>query len=270
MELTGIVRPECVAVGRELLDKDDALRAVAALAKASPLLEGVSEEEVLRGLKAREEVGSTGFGRGVAIPHCRLESVEDFVIGIMSVPAGVDFDSTDGEPVRVAVFMVGPATQSSEHIRLLSVISRVLSSPGAVDEMVSASTAEVLREGFLRRALDEPVSEKETGRSLLHVFVQDESLFSEILQVLGGTEPCFTVVLEAENASAYLWKEPLFAGLWSDNPRSFSRIIVSLVRKSMTNEMVRRIEQVTGPLEKSTKIMVTVQDVFYSAGSLTT
>lgn len=270
MELMEIVRPECVAASRAPKDKAEALQEVVRLAKASPLLKEVSEEDVLRGLREREEIGSTGFGKGIAIPHCRLDSVEGFTVGIVGIPDGVAFDSVDGEPVRLAVFMVGPTTRSSEHIRLLAVISRVLSSPGAVGEMVAAATAEALRESFLRRAVDAPLPDEEDGRSLFHVFVQDETLFADVLQVLGGTEPRFTVVLEAENASAYLWKEPLFAGLWSDNPRSFSRIIVSLVRKRMTNEIVRRIEQVAGPLEKSDKIMVTVQDVFYSAGSLTT
>ena len=77
-------------------------------------------------------------------------------------------------------------------------------------------------------------------------------------------------MLDAENAGSYLAKVPLFAGLWRDNPSSFSRVIISLARKRMTNELVRRIEAIAGPLSKSDSVLVTVQDVFFSGGSLTT
>lgn len=270
MNVLEVVRPECAAAGLALGSKRDALQAVTRLAKANPLLSGVSEDEIVRALSDREAVGTTGFGKGIAIPHCRLEAVEDFVVGVASVPDGVAFDSLDGGDVRLIVFIVGPARDSNEHIRILSAVSRVLSDRGAVEEMVRAQSGEALAESFLRHLRGEPLPEEEPGRRLFQVFVQDEALFKEILEIFGGTEPRFTVVLEAQNASAYLWKVPLFAGLWSDNPRSFSRVIISLVRKPMTNEMVRRIEQVTGPLDESEQVLVTVQDVFYSGGSLTT
>jgi PTS system nitrogen regulatory IIA component len=146
----------------------------------------------------------------------------------------------------------------------------VLSIADAVNEMVAARTDEALYESFVRHLTDEPRAEAGEDKSLFHVFVQDEELFRQILEVFGSTEPRFTAVLDAENASSYLAKVPLFAGLWADNPRTFSRVIVSLVRKRMTNELVRRIEAVTGPLSQSDRVLVTVQDVFFSGGSLTT
>jgi PTS system nitrogen regulatory IIA component len=270
MDILKVVRRECVAAGRSFADKKAALAEVAKLAAASPAVPRSSAEDVERGLREREEVGSTGFGKGIAIPHCRLDSADEFVVGAVSVPDGVDFDSLDDEKVKLLVFIVGPSTESSEHIRILSMISRVLSRPDAVKEMVSATSDEMLYESLVRHLVDEPVADKDEGRSLFHVFVQDEDLFREILQVFGGTEPRFTAVIEAENARAYLSKVPLFAGLWADSPRSFSRVIVSLVRKKMTNELVRRIEAITGPLSKTNSVLVTVQDVFFSGGSLAT
>jgi PTS system nitrogen regulatory IIA component len=270
MNVLEVVRPECAAVGLAPASKQEALRAVARLAKASPLLSGITEDEILGALADREAIGTTGFGKGIAIPHCRLEGVEEFVVGVASVPDGVAFDALDGGSVRLIVFIVGPDRDSNEHIRILSAVSRVLSDAAAVEEMARVQAGEALAESFLRHLRGEPLPEEEPGRRLFQVFVQDEGLFKEILEIFGGTEPRFTVVLEAQNASAYLWKVPLFAGLWADNPRSFSRVIVSLVRKPMTNEMVRRIEQVAGPLDESEQVLVTVHDVFYSGGSLTT
>ena len=95
-----------------------------------------------------------------------------------------------------------------------------------------------------------------------------DAVFHEILEILTGTEPRFTAVLDAQNASAYLSKMPLFAGLWTDDPRSFCRIIVSLVQKPMVNELVRRVEAITGPLRGSDQVLITIQDVFFSGGSM--
>ena len=264
MNVLEVVRRECCASGRAPTDKRAALREVARLAAASGALGTLTENDIEKGLAEREKVGTTGFGRGIAIPHCRLEGTEEFVVGVVSVPDGVDFDAIDGEQVRLLVFIVGPARESGDHIRVLSTISRVLSDRDAVEEMAAAASDESLYESMVRHLRDEPAP------SLFQVFVQDEELFRQILEVFGATEPRFTAVLEAENAGTYLAKVPLFAGLWGDSPRTFSRVVVSLVSKRMTNELVRRIESVTGPLGQCDQVMVMVQDVFFSGGSLTT
>jgi mannitol/fructose-specific phosphotransferase system IIA component (Ntr-type) len=270
MNILGIVRRECVGAGRSPSNKRAVLAEIAALAKANPALDGLTQEQIESGLREREEIGTTGFGKGIAIPHCRLESVPEFAVGVMSVPGGVEFDSLDGGKVKLFVFIIGPAMESSDHIRILSTVSRVLSSSDAVAEMIAADSDEALYESFARHLRDDPRAGKGDPKSLFQVFVQDEELFRELLEVFGATEPRFTAVIEAENASSYLAKVPLFAGLWSDSPRTFSRVIISLVSKRMTNELVRRIEGVTGPLSKCDRVMVMVQDVFFSGGSLTT
>ncbi|MBC8450747.1 PTS sugar transporter subunit IIA [bacterium] len=270
MNLIEILQPECIEVGASLASKTEALRLAARLASSSPALVHVGVDAILAGLEQRESLGSTGFGKGIAIPHCRLDSISQFVAGAISVPAGVAFDSLDSEKVRIIIFTVGPSGNSGEHIRLLSQISRVLSSEGAVGEMVGAESATALRESFLRHLSVDSTERQDPSRTLFRVFVQDEEMFNEILQIFGGTEPRATVVVEAENASSYLCKMPLFAGLWSDGPRSFSRLITSIVRKNMTNEIVRRIESITGPLNECENVLVTVQDVIYCGGHLET
>jgi PTS system nitrogen regulatory IIA component len=268
MDVLSVVKREVVAAGVAAADKASILAEIARL--SAGVLDGVTEAEVEKGLAEREEVGSTGFGKGIAIPHCRIDSAREFAVGVVSVPDGVDFDSMDGAPVRLLVFIIGPKENSSDHIKVLSTISRVLSDPRAVEEMIAAKSAEALYESFARHLRDEPRAESGEKRSLFHVFVQDEELFRDLLEVFGSTEPRFTAVIEAENASSYLAKVPLFAGLWGDSPHTFSRIIISLVRKRMTNELVRRIEAAAGPLSKTDRVLVTVIDVFFSGGSLTT
>ncbi len=268
MDILGIVRRQCVAASRHVSDKSGALREMAALAAASGKLGFVTKEDVLKGLEEREAVGTTGFGKGIAIPHCRLDAVSEFVVGVMTVPDGVDFDSLDDEPVKLFVFIVGPTSESTEHIKVLSAISRVLSNQDAVSEMVAAGSDEALYESLARHLRDEPKGDVGEPRSLFYVFVQDEEIFHDVLQVFGGTEPRFTAVIDARDANSYLAKVPLFAGLWRDAPESFNRVIISLVAKRMINEMIRRVEAVVGPLSKSKSVLVTVQETFFTAGSL--
>ena len=75
-------------------------------------------------------------------------------------------------------------------------------------------------------------------------------------------------MMEGENAGTYLAKMPLFAGFWQDRPRGFCRVIVAVVDKRLTNEMIRRIESVTGSLGKRDDILVTVQDLAFTAGAV--
>jgi len=124
MKLADVLHKECIVVNAELSDKAEALRQVAGLAKKSNVLENVSEQEILVGLQGRESLGSTGVGKGIAIPHCRLKNVKDFVVGVVTVPSGVDFDALDAEKVRLIVFIIAPEVVSAKHVRLLSVISQ--------------------------------------------------------------------------------------------------------------------------------------------------
>ena len=105
MKLIDVLRKECVVAGAQFSDKADALREIVQTAKKSSALKDVSEEEILASLEGRESLGSTGFGKGIAIPHCRLKSVTDFVVGIITVAAGVDFKALDEEKVKLIIFI---------------------------------------------------------------------------------------------------------------------------------------------------------------------
>jgi PTS system nitrogen regulatory IIA component len=270
MRLSNALRPECIAAGLKLAKKNDALREVARLAKASDVLAGVPAEAILKGLQQRESLGSTGFGGGIAIPHCRLDSAPDFVVGLLTVPDGVNFDALDRQKVRLMAFIIAPLRESNEHIRVLSGISQVLSSHEIADQLIAAGSAEELREIFLRNVQEEAEAEPGEGFSLFHVLVENENLFHEILQVFGAVQSCSALVVSAERTGVYLSRIPLFADLWNDSSSSYGQLIVALVNKRLTNEAIRRIEKVTGPLKDRTDVVVAVQDLMYCAGSLQT
>jgi len=268
MKLVDVLREECIVVGAVLDDKDSAMREIVRSARKSPVLKDVPDHEILDGLKEREAVGSTGFGNGIAIPHCRVTSATDFVVGLITVPAGVEFEALDDRKVNLIVFIVAPERATNEHIRLLSSVSQALLVPGAVDEMLAESTTEAVRESFLRHTRADIDTKDRTTKNLIHMFVQDEDIFRELIQAMTVTESSSIVVIDAENTGVYLAKIPLFAGLWRDKPRTFSRIIVAVVEKTLTNETLRRIESITGDLDERTGVMVTIQETAYTTGSL--
>lgn len=270
MRLIDVLRKECVAVNVQLNDKADVIQEVTRLAKKCAVLDNVSEHEILDGLKARESLGSTGVGKGIAIPHCRLKSVKEFVVGIMTVPSGVDFKSPDGEKVRLIVFIIAPEVVSNQHVRLLSIISQTLLVPNALNRILASQTPEEVCENFVQDKEVEINGVQRVPKNLIHVFIQKEDVFRNIIQILTGIESSSLVVVGAENAGVYLSKVPLFASFWSDKPSDFGRIIIAVVDKNLTNEALRRIESVTGDLNKNVGVMVTVQEAFYVAGLLDT
>lgn len=268
MKLAPMVSEACIDLGIELGGKDEVLRRVAELAVRHPALRAHSADAVYLAMKERESIGSTGFGNGFALPHCRLDDVRQFVVGLLTVPQGVDFASNDGQPVRVVVFMVTPATQSNMHIRLLSEISRIFRQPGAVDSLVQAATAAQAKARLVAGGAEE-LEEKSNARSLLHVIVQDEGVFQGVLEAVAGVDPSSVVVVDGRTAEEHLVHVPLFAGLWSERDRPFCRIIMAWAERRLINETVRRIEHVAGVLDERTGILVSVHEPFYVGGRLT-
>lgn len=268
MALTEALTPQCVAVGCSATSKDAVLAELATLMCASPTLAGHSPTQVAEELSRREAIASTGFTDGVAIPHCRLDKLDGFVVGLLTHPDGIDFGSLDSRPAHMFACIVGPADKRNEHVRLLSGISRVLSNPATVAELLAAPNAEVLHETFLRHAADRIESDDETTGSLFHVFVQKEELFEGILRVFSEIPGCSPTVLEAHDASEYLHRLPLFAGLWSEDRRGYHRVIMAVVGRDMANETLRRIRTSVGELKKRSGVAVTVQDLVYFAGNL--
>jgi mannitol/fructose-specific phosphotransferase system IIA component (Ntr-type) len=81
-------------------------------------------EELFHKLWEREQLGSTGIGQGVAIPHCKLKGLARGVVAVGLVPAGVDFGAADGKPVKVFFLVVSPAESPAEHLQILAALSR--------------------------------------------------------------------------------------------------------------------------------------------------
>lgn len=106
--------------------KESAIRSmVAALRQAGSIKES-DEDGIVAAILKREELGSTGIGRGVAVPHTKHPSVDKLIAAIAVSKDGVDFSSLDGEPVFVMFLLVSPPDRPGDHLRGLENISRHL------------------------------------------------------------------------------------------------------------------------------------------------
>ena len=114
---------------------------------------------------------------------------------------------------------------------------------------------EPVRDSFLRHAGGELDTEGRASKRMVLVFVQDETLFHEVLEVFTSMEHSSAVVINSGNLQALFARIPLFQGLWTHEPGGFSRVIAAVVEKGLTNELVRRVETRTGDLDKRSGIM---------------
>ncbi len=84
------------------------------------------QDSIIAAIMKREELGSTGIGRGVAVPHTKHPSVEKLVGTVAISEMGVDFDSLDGEKVMLLFLLISPPDRPGDHLRALENISRQL------------------------------------------------------------------------------------------------------------------------------------------------
>lgn len=102
---------------------------------------GLDAAATRRALARRESLGSTGFGSGVAIPHARLEAIEEPVGLFLRLAKPVDYSSIDDVPVDLIFCLVSPAGDGARHLRMLAEVSRVMRSEANLSRLRDASDA---------------------------------------------------------------------------------------------------------------------------------
>ena len=105
---------------------------------------GLDATDVLDGLEQREALGSTGFGRGVAIPHCRSNAVKRPTMALLKLEQPVDFKAADAIPVSLVFGLVSPDNAGATHLHALAAISRMVRDEAMLTALSEAPDAEAL------------------------------------------------------------------------------------------------------------------------------
>jgi PTS system nitrogen regulatory IIA component len=105
---------------------------------------GIERGKVFDSLFARERLGSTGLGEGVAIPHGRIKGLKEAVAAVMRLAEPLPFDAPDGQPVRLLVFLLVPEHATEEHLELLSEMAELLSDRPIRDSLLASEDPAII------------------------------------------------------------------------------------------------------------------------------
>lgn len=126
MKFSDFVQTEAIKASVTALDKPAVIRELVEGLAASGSINAADQEGIIAAILKREELGSTGIGRGVAVPHTKHPSATKLVGTIGVSHEGVDFNSLDGDKVHLFFLLVSPPDRPADHLRALENISRQL------------------------------------------------------------------------------------------------------------------------------------------------
>ncbi|MGR3317060.1 MAG: PTS sugar transporter subunit IIA [Candidatus Anammoxibacter sp.] len=143
MKLMEFIVKDAIIPDLKSTEKKDVINEMVDALKETNSIDKDEVKDILRALNKREELGSTGIGKGVAVPHTKHPSIKS-IVGLMARSVnGVEFDALDGEPVYLFFLLLSPSDSSSSHLSALERISNVI------------------RDGDFRRFIKEASSKKE-------------------------------------------------------------------------------------------------------------
>jgi PTS system nitrogen regulatory IIA component len=126
--LTNLFTPDCIALAVPAKSRADAFAAAGELFSKQT---GIEANSVVEFLNARENLGSTALGAGVAIPHGRVKGLKQPSVAFMRLQDPIDFAAPDGEPVSILIFLLVPEKATQQHLEILSSIAQLLSDADA-------------------------------------------------------------------------------------------------------------------------------------------
>src|SRR5207237_434630 len=144
MRMTDFVVREAIIPELTAAAKEGVIREMVGSLASAGYFKGTETEDIVKAVLKRELLGSTGIGRGVAIPHTKHNSVERLIGTVALSRPGVNFDSLDGEPVHVLILLVSPQDRPGDHLRALENVSRSLRDDGFVRSLRHAPSREAI------------------------------------------------------------------------------------------------------------------------------
>lgn len=140
MRMSDFVVRDAIIPALAATTKEGVIREMVESLRAAGQFRGADLEDLVRAILKRELLGSTGIGRGVAIPHTKHNSVERLLGTVAISQPGVAFESLDGEPVHVFVLLISPQDRPGDHLRALENVSRCLRDDAFVRALRTAKT----------------------------------------------------------------------------------------------------------------------------------
>lgn len=142
MKLSECLSQKAVVTQVVATDKREILAGLVALIE---LTDGVMDSaSLLEEVETREKLGSTGIGKGVAIPHVHLDNISQMHVAMMTTSEGVDFDAIDSDPCRIFIMVVAPDSSRQTYLQLLAEVSRLFRHEEVRDSVLAAGAPDEL------------------------------------------------------------------------------------------------------------------------------
>ena len=138
MAVVNLIEEDIIKIPLEAKIKPDVIKELVDVLKKAGKIEDA--ESVFRAVMLRENMGSTGLEKGIAVPHAKTHKVNNLVLAIGVSPEGVDFDSLDGEPSKLFFLLIATPQQAGPHIEALSEIARLTRSSNFCKLLLNAKT----------------------------------------------------------------------------------------------------------------------------------
>ncbi len=146
MGIANILHRDSIMLNLATNDKYSLLETLVNLAAKSGKIKDINN--VVQKVIDREKLMSTGVGKGIALPHAKTNAVEDSVAALAILKNEIDFDSIDGKPVKLVFLLLGHDSNVGNHLRLLSMISRILNNDSFRNKLINASSQDEILKHF--------------------------------------------------------------------------------------------------------------------------
>ena len=146
MEIKDILHPDCTLCAVQGTSKKRVLELISQIANQH--LIDIDQATILSSLTCREKMGSTGIGNGIALPHGRLQELENVMAIVLTSKKPIDYDAIDNAPVDIFFAILVPEDKASEHLGTLSAIATKLNNKDTLSLMRQAKTDQELFEAL--------------------------------------------------------------------------------------------------------------------------
>lgn len=144
MQLETILTPERCFYNLEGVSKKRFLTTISEL--IADTVECLSVDQTYTALLSREQLGSTGIGNGIAIPHCRVADCDQITGALAKLETGIDFDAVDGQPVDLVFVLIVPAKAVDEHLKALGALAAQFHQESFCQRLRQAQSAQEMYE----------------------------------------------------------------------------------------------------------------------------
>ncbi|MDE0841619.1 MAG: PTS IIA-like nitrogen regulatory protein PtsN [Porticoccaceae bacterium] len=144
MKISDVLTPEMARCDLTGSSKKKVLENLAELIAEQMGADGDQADALFQGMIARERLGSTGIGEGVAIPHCRVSGLKRICGCLIKLDRSIEFDALDDKPVDLIFALVVPEEQNDEHLETLARVAAVLQQDSARERLRACSSSRQL------------------------------------------------------------------------------------------------------------------------------